>query len=92
MARLITADASKVSARQFLRHVFGPPIHEVLAAMSDEDFEREYQACLKRKGDPLVARMVGEKFRRCLMARNAAILDLSPDEIGDPLLKSRRAA
>jgi hypothetical protein len=60
--------------------------------MSDEDFEREYQACLKRKGDPLVARMVGEKFRRCLMARNAAILDLSPDEIGDPLLKSRRAA
>jgi hypothetical protein len=79
MARLITADASKVSAKQFLRHVFGPPIHEVLAAMSDEEFEREYQACLKRKGDPLVAHMVGEKFRRCLMARNEALTDVHRD-------------
>jgi hypothetical protein len=47
--------------------------------MSDEEFEREYQACLKRKGDPLVAHMVGEKFRRCLMARNEALTDVHRD-------------
>lgn len=86
MNRLITARADRVTAQEFMRRVFGPDPADVVAAMSDDELEREYRLALKRK-DRMLPWLVGEKFRRVIEGDTQFT-----ETVGDPLLaKNRRA-